>query len=100
MRHSCGDFWLILINLTDAISSDISTLHDGDKPIVNKLGNTQNNVQACSVQPTFPCLIDKGLDVIANNQEAIIILSFGLAITVFCWGLGKGISEVVAKIKQ
>jgi hypothetical protein len=62
--------------------------------------NPQNNVPVCSVvQPTLPCLVDKGLDVFANNREAVIILSFGLAITIFCWGLGKGISEVVAKLK-
>jgi hypothetical protein len=36
---------------------------------------------------------------IGNNPEAVIILSSGLAVTVFCWGLGKGISEVVAKLK-
>ena len=51
--------------------------------------NTQNSVQVCTEQPSIPCLAYKGLDLIGNNPEAVIILSSGLAITVFCWGLGK-----------
>jgi hypothetical protein len=85
---------------SNTFRSDISTFITETKPRVQKIENPQNNSPVCSVQPTLPCLIDKGLGVFANNQEAVIILSFGLAITIFCWGLGKDISEVVAKLKQ
>lgn len=70
------------------------------KPRVQKIENPQNSVQVCTEQPSIPCLAYKGLDLIGNNPEAVIILSSGLAVTVFCWGLGKGIAEVVAKLKQ
>ncbi len=56
----------------------------------------RESVFVCSVQPTVPCLIDKGLDAIATNQEAVIIVSEGIAIAFIFWGLGRGISEVVA----
>ena len=97
MRHGRGDSGSSY--QSDAFPSDISTFIMEMKPRVQKIENPQNNVPVCSVQPTLPCLVDKGLDVVANNPEAVIILSFGLAITIFCWGLGKGISEVVAKLK-
>ena len=97
MRHSCGDSGSSY--QSDAFLSDISTFITEMKPRVQKIETPQNNVQVCTEQPSIPCLAYKGLDVIGNNPEAVIILSSGLAITVFCWGLGKGISEVVAKLK-
>ena len=63
---------------------------------MDKLENTDEPVLVCSVQPTSSCLVDKALNVISDNQEAVIIL----ALAFFLWGLGKGVSEVVAKLKQ
>ncbi len=67
---------------------------------MKSLHNDREPVFICSVQPTVPCLLNKGLDTIATNQEAVIIVSQGIAIAFICWGLGRGIREVVAELKQ
>lgn len=64
------------------------------------MNHNDDNVLICSVQPTLPCLVDKGIDAIANTPEAVTTVAYGIAIAFVFWGLGKGISEVVAKWKR
>ena len=49
---------------------------------------TQNNVPVCSVQPTLPCLIYKGLDLIGNNPE--VILSMTIMVVCFSKTVAQG----------
>ncbi|MGK7931386.1 MAG: hypothetical protein AB4041_08125 [Microcystaceae cyanobacterium] len=64
------------------------------------MNQNDDTVLICSVHPTLPCLIDKGIDTIALNPQAVTIISYGIAIAVVLIGLGRGISEIVAKLKS
>lgn len=63
------------------------TINSHDSQI-SQLSN-ENHALVCSVQPTTSCLIDKGLDTIANYPNAVNIISVGLAIAIICWVIKK-----------
>ena len=83
MRHSCSDSGSSY--QSDAFPSDISTFITEMKPRVQKIENPQNNVQVCSVQPTLPCLVDKGFDLIENNPEIVLYITIMVMTIMVVW---------------
>jgi hypothetical protein len=65
--------------------------------------NSQNSgqiTQVCTEPSTFPHLIEKGIDVIADNPQAVFTVSLGIAIAIGLYGLGKGISTVISQLND
>lgn len=52
--------------------------------------NPQNNVPVCSVQPTLPCLVDKGLDLIDNNPEVVLYMTIMIMAVWFSKTVAQG----------